>query len=190
MNSKKEIRTLIAQKKSQLSEGYIVDNSKAVFDNIFNSLEYKENCEILTYVSYNQEVDTKKFILRCIEDGKNVYVPKVIKNDYGKTMIFVRIKSFDDLQKGYMGISEPVSDEESLVDKGLMIMPGLAFDREFNRIGYGGGFYDRYLEEHKNILKIGVCFDFQLFDSIPCEEHDLKPDIVVTQNEVLDGREL
>lgn len=190
MNSKNEIRRLIAHKKSQLSEDYIKNNSTAIFEKIFNSLEYEKNSEILTYVSYNQEVDTKEFILRCLGDDKNVYVPKVIKNDRNKTMIFVRIKSLNDLQKGYMGIPEPVSDEECLLDKGFMIMPGLAFDREFNRIGYGGGFYDRYLEEHKNILKIGVCFDFQLFDSIPCEKHDLKPDIIVTQNEVLDGRGL
>ena len=92
----------------------------------------------------------------------------------------------DELEPGYMGIMEPVSDEHEVPDGGLMIMPGIAFDNERNRIGYGGGFYDRYLSEHMNdYYKTAICFDYQVVESIQADEFDIKPDKIITDRRVI-----
>ena len=116
-------------------------------------------------------------------DGKKVYAPKVLsKTD----MEFYCLSDVDDLVSGYMGIMEPSdSCEKANTRNGLFIMPGLAFDYDFHRIGYGGGFYDRYLSEDNTFIKAALAFDFQLLESIPYEEHDLKPDYIVTQTQFI-----
>ena len=101
-------------------------------------------------------------------------------------MEFYRISDEHDLISGYMGIMEP-SDTcvKAECRNGLFIMPGLAFDYDFHRIGYGGGFYDRYLSADNTFVKAALAFDFLLLDSIPYEEHDLKPDYIITQTQFI-----
>ena len=101
-------------------------------------------------------------------------------------MEFYCIQNEHDLVSGYMGIMEPSdSCEKAKTRDGLFIMPGLAFDYDFHRIGYGGGFYDRYLSEDNTFIKAALAFDFQLLESIPYEEHDLKPDYIITQTQFI-----
>ena len=90
----------------------------------------------------------------------------------------------NELSTGYMGIPEPIEKRPVIADRGVMIMPGLVFDHELNRIGYGGGYYDRYLSKYgnDNIIKVAIAYDFQVVNKIDStsEEHDIKPDIIVT----------
>ena len=97
----------------------------------------------------------------------------------------VLVGKFRSLSKE-QGIMEPsdICDKAKIRD-GLFIMPGLAFDYDFHRIGYGGGFYDRYLSEDNTFIKAALAFDFQLLESIPYEEHDLKPDYIITQTQFI-----
>ena len=97
-------------------------------------------------------------------------------------MDFVRLQSFDQLSLGYCGIPEPEYGEVIRDEQILMLMPGLAFDREFNRIGYGGGFYDRYLDKMSDckILKVAFAYDFQVLEHIETEQHDYKIDVLIT----------
>ena len=120
-------------------------------------------------------------IENAFELGKKVFVPKVI----GKNMIFVKIESFKELTQGYMGIREPVSSDEADIKEGFMCMPGMVFDNECNRIGYGGGFYDRYLSKDNEFIKAALCYDFQILEEIPHEPHDLKPDYVISEKRVI-----
>lgn len=108
-------------------------------------------------------------------------VPKV----EGKDMLFYRLTDFGQLKPGYFGIPEPEEGEIVSWEDALMIMPGVAFDRSGHRVGYGGGFYDRFLEKHPGIKRVAVAFDFQMFPAVPSEPTDISPEIIVTEKEVL-----
>ena len=97
----------------------------------------------------------------------------------------VMLSRFHAGKPGTFGIPEPVSGDPISPGDALMIMPGTAFDRNLSRIGYGGGYYDRYLCENPNIQTVAVSYACQVFDSIPSEEHDVRPRILVTEDEIL-----
>ena len=179
--NKKEIRTLITNKKKAMSVEEITAGSRIITDRLELSKEYQDNDNILIYVSYNQEVETSGIINKSLERGKKVYVPKVIINKEDRSdkyMEFVRIK-------------EPVSDDYEIPQDGLLVMPGLAFDVTLNRIGYGGGFYDRYLVKNGDrYYKTAICFDYQVLDDIPAEEFDIRPDMIITDKRIITAQEL
>lgn len=187
MADKKLIRSSIRKLRDSMTEDERSVKSAKITDNVTGTPEYKAARDILIYVSTGSEADTTELIKRCFEDKKNVYVPKV----YGKDMRFIGIGSLGELESGYYGIMEPVSDEpvweKSSMDTyndTLCIMPGLAFDREFNRIGYGGGFYDKFLEKAQ-VYKMAVCYDCQIVECIDAQDTDIKPDMIVTDMEVI-----
>ncbi len=137
---------------------------------------------VYIYVSYGSEADTRHLINALLKLPHRVAVPRVD----GKEMEFYEIKDTKDLKPGYNGIPEPFCGSPVLKCNGIMFMPGLVFDKAYGRIGYGGGYYDRYLYRHRdnNILKIGVAYSFQVLEkgSIQMEAHDIKPDIIITEN--------
>lgn len=180
---KNEVRHLIKAHRQKLTDEDVKIQSRLIIDRLKKSDIYKTSENVFLYMSYNREVDTYMLLSRCFMDGKKVYAPKVLsKTD----MEFYCIQDEHDLVSGYMGIMEPSdSCEKANTRDGLFIMPGLAFDYDFHRIGYGGGFYDRYLSEDNTFIKAALAFDFQLLESIPYEEHDLKPDYIVTQTQFI-----
>ena len=161
---KNEVRQLIMNRRHELSDEDIEMQSGLIIDRLKKSDIYKTSENVFLYMSYNREVDTYMLLSQCFMDGKKVYAPKVLS----KTQM-----------EFYC-----LSDEAKIRD-GLFIMPGLAFDYDFHRIGYGGGFYDRYLSEDNTFIKAALAFDFQLLESIPYEEHDLKPDYIITQTQFI-----
>ena len=109
-------------------------------------------------------------------DGKKVAVPKV----YGDTMRFIYLDDLSQVEKSDMGIPEPVADAPVADDKtALVLMPGLAFTKQGDRMGYGGGFYDRFLKEEPNHPTVALCYDFQMVESLPTEEFDVPVDTVL-----------
>lgn len=180
---KNEVRQLIKAYRQKLTDEDVKIQSRLIIDRLKKSDIYQNADNVFLYMSYNREVDTYMLLSRCFMDGKKVYAPKVLsKTD----MEFYRIQDEHDLVSGYMGIMEPSdSCEKANTRDGLFIMPGLAFDYDFHRIGYGGGFYDRYLSIDNTFIKAALAFDFQLLESIPYEEHDLKPDYIVTQTQFI-----
>ena len=159
--------------------------------------EYREAEAILSYVSYKSEVDTILLIEQALADGKAVFTPKVA----GREMEFWKITSLEDLQEGYKGIREPIQGISFLewikACEVMMWMPGAAFDKDRHRIGYGGGFYDRYLNrlagnmgnaaETWNLagqvpfITAALAYSCQVLEQIPHEEHDRKPDLIITE---------
>lgn len=141
--------------------------------------------EILCFVSYGSEIDTGEIISEALRLKKKVYVPKVISfgEEEQLEMDFYRITSTEDLREGYKGILEPLGDTESYqytperAAHTLMLMPGAAFDGLRNRIGYGKGFYDRYLadKEALQLRTIAVGFKCQLVEEIPAQDTDIRP---------------
>jgi 5-formyltetrahydrofolate cyclo-ligase len=140
---------------------------------------------ILAYADYNNEVVTRYLIEKAWQSGKEVAVPKVV----GQEMIFYKLTDFSQLAPGYYGIPEPCEGECVEWEEALMIMPGVAFDRRNHRVGYGGGFYDRYLEQHPKVERLAVAFSFQIFEEVPTEPTDIMPQILVTEREILCSRE-
>ena len=180
---KNEVRQLIMNRRHELSDEDIDMQSRLIIDRLKKSDIYKTSENVFLYMSYNREVDTYMLLSQCFMDGKKVYAPKVLSKTQ---MEFYCLSDENDLVSGYMGIMEP-SDacEKADTRDGLFIMPGLAFDYDFHRIGYGGGFYDRYLSIDNTFIKAALAFDFQLLEAIPYEEHDLKPDYIITQTQFI-----
>ena len=174
---KKALRRAIGEKKRALTAVEIEARSAALAEKLFATRQYRHAGAVYAYLSFNQEVRTWPIIERAWADGKRVAVPKVV----GDEMVFVRLDRFDELTVSDFGVPEPAGDGP-LADDGaaLVLVPGLAFDPEGRRVGYGGGYYDRYLSRHPRHVTIALCYDFQLVDHIEAEAHDVPVDLVLT----------
>ena len=185
---KREIRKYIKDKKSALSPDDIEACSALLAERAAGHSLYRDAEVLYAYLPYNEEIRTEALIRRAWADGKRVAVPKVL--DSG-VMEFYYIDSFEGILPGYCGIPEPEGDPALLAgdSRVLMLMPGLAYGRDHNRIGYGGGFYDRYLERRQAagtcFSTIALAYDFQIFDTIPAEAHDAKVDVVISCSEMI-----
>ena len=145
---------------------------------------YRQSACVFCYVSTSQEIDTHKILRHALAAGKTVCVP--LCGAQGE-MSARRIRSLDELHTGAYGILEPDAAAEEIVPAqiDLVIAPALACDRQGFRLGYGGGFYDRFLEKHKGIKRVAAAFEFQMFEEVPTEPTDISPEIVVTEKEIL-----
>ena len=182
LETKREIRQWIRQKRRELEEDVWRKASGDIAAAAVSHPWFSEAREIYTYVDYNREAGTRRIIETAFETGKNVWVPKVT----GKTMHFYRIESLTELRPGTCGILEPAGDGPmDGGDAGLMLMPGVAFDEKCHRVGYGGGYYDRYLESHPGMRKMALAFEFQILRSVPYEEYDIRPEIVITEKRMI-----
>lgn len=137
---------------------------------------------VLCYADKPQEMGTRELIRRLWEKGHDTALPRV----EGQTMHFYLVRSFDDLRPGAMGIEEPGPDcRKVFCPHAPMIVPGLAFDRRGGRIGYGGGYYDRFFSEEPEHPALGLCFSFQMAEEpLPTEAHDRLMDAVITEQSV------
>jgi len=155
---------------------------KKILKNLCILNAYKESKLILTYVSKNIEVDTYRIINKCWEDGKEVAVPACkVEN---KSMDFYKIKSLEDLEKGTFGLLEPILTKCEKVcsfNKALCIVPGFCFDQRGYRLGYGYGYYDRFLN-HFNRTSIGICYSNFIRIKLPCGKFDKTVDYLVTDS--------
>jgi len=175
MDKKALRREISAQKRAMTSEE-IEQASLRLAERLFKTDAYQHAHSIYGYLSYNQEVRTESILRRAIQDGKRVAVPKV----FGETMKFLWLDDLSLVAPGYFDIPEPIEDGPEADDElALILMPGLAFDPQGHRLGYGGGFYDRYLAEHHDHKLVALCYDFQMFDHLDTEEHDIPVDLVI-----------
>ena len=138
--------------------------------------EYENAKTVFIYLSSSDEAKTDKLVLHALKT-KKVLVPYCVDN-LG-TMIACEIKSLSDLGDGFFGIKEPVNPVEFKGKIDLTVVPGLAFSKEGHRIGYGKGYYDRFLEIN-DTYKVGLTFDELLFDEIPAEPHDIRVNKIIT----------
>lgn len=137
----------------------------------------------LGYACFGSEIDTNDIIREALQAGKKVYLPKVLQAGRSPAMRFYRIETSDELAEGYRGIPEPAGISEEypysprIANATLMLMPGVAFDRFRSRLGYGKGFYDRFLsdKEELRLRTIGVGYACQLVETLPSSPTDIKP---------------
>lgn len=176
MLNKKELRRAISAQKRAMSEEEIVSRSEKLGALFAQSEAYRRAGTIYGYLPYNQEVRTVAMLEQALRDGKRVAVPKV----YGDEMKFIYMDDLSLVEKGYAGIPEPVADGPEANDEtALVLMPGLAFDPEGHRIGYGGGFYDRFLSREPSHPTVALCYDFQMMPHLETEEFDIPVDLVI-----------
>ena len=173
---KTALRRQIREKKRAMPVEEIVARSEKLGQLFLNSKAYQTAKTIYGYMPYNQEVRTVPMLEHALRDGKQVAVPKI----YGDTMQFLYLDDLTKVEKNDMGIPEPIEDEPVAEDKtALVLMPGLAFTKNGDRMGYGGGFYDRFLSEEPDHPTIALCYDFQIVESLPTEEFDIPVDEVL-----------
>lgn len=177
--TKSELRKNLILKRKSLSEKEKALLDLKVTDNFLNSDLYLDSKGFLIYVSTDIEVDTRKIIEKAFSDGKAVAVPKCSKTD--NKMDFYFIKSFNDLKKGCFGIDEPSEECKRINDfnNHLCVVPGLAFDKNGYRLGFGKGFYDRFLSEN-NVTSVGLCYKSFLLNNLPVEGFDKSVDFIIT----------
>ena len=173
---KKTLRKKIREQKRAMTPKQIETASNQLVQMFLETDLYRNAKTIYGYLPYNQEVRTVPILKQALADGKQVAVPKV----YGEEMKFIYLPDLTQVACGYAGIPEPTADGPIGDDPtALVLMPGMAFTKEGQRIGYGGGFYDKFLASEPDHPTIALCYDFQIVDQLPTEEFDIPVDLVL-----------
>ena len=178
---KKKLRKEALAKRKEMPAEERKEKSRRITEHILQSEVYQKAKSVFSFVSMGTEAETRGILKQAWKDGKIVAVPKMKQ---GREMVFLKIESLADVKEGRFGVMEPVTQEERIPKAGdLFLVPGALFDRNKNRIGYGGGFYDTYFEKHQGYRKIGLAFSEQISETaIPTEVNDIPLDDIVTEN--------
>lgn len=182
---KKEVRKAALQMRDAILPADRKKWSYEIQEKVRQSLWYRQADIVLSYASFRSETDTSLLNEWILEDGKHLYLPRTYINK--KTMEFYRVTDLSALESGYQGIREPAEGiclfrDEQPETRVLMLMPGVAFDEEGNRLGYGGGFYDRYLSAHGEKINgtMLLAFASQKAASVKAGQLDIRPDRIIT----------
>lgn len=183
--NKAELRKKILAVRNGMSAGEREKADFLITEKVLGHNWFQTAEQLLVYINTGSEVDTRRIMQEAFRLGKQVFAPKV----HGEEMCFYQLTSFAQLEAGFKGILEPVSGlpkfwyEEEKAGSTLMLMPGVAFDKSRNRIGYGKGYYDRYLQDKQALHKMALAYECQVVEAFEVKPHDLKPDVVVTQTQ-------
>lgn len=179
-------RKSVIEKRSKISLQQKKLWDKKIYENFFNSSLYEKFSCVLCYRSLPGEVDTVGIADILLEKGKRVFLPKTFS---GGRMDFYEIGKNVKLVCGYMGVYEPQGDTDVFKEKtALCIVPGLCFSESGDRLGYGAGFYDRFLE-NKNLITVALSYSCFVKKQVPCSQHDVKMDYIITQDGVINCAE-
>lgn len=182
-NRKTEIRTEVKRRRADASLEYLHEASLQIKERFINLEAYRNSDLLLAYVDAKREVETRLLMQQAWADGKKVAAPRV---DGDGIMHYYYLQDFEELESGSFGIMEPRKDCPLCeTEEGLLLMPGVAFDESCHRVGYGGGYYDRYLEKHPGLVHIALAFEFQIFENVPFEDHDILPEMIITEKRLL-----
>ena len=174
--NKQALRQSIRARKRAMTEAQILEKSARLGQLFRESDCYRSARTIYGYLPYNQEVRTGPMLRQAMADGKRVAVPKC----YGNEMKFIYLDDLAQVAPGYAGIPEPLADGPVAGDPtALVLMPGLVFDRAGHRVGYGGGFYDKFLSREPTHPTLALCYDFQVLEHLETEEFDVRVDYVL-----------
>ena len=188
---KASLRKEILQRRSQLSQKQVEEYSNEITNKLIsNDIFINSNC-IMTYVDFRKEVITSSIIECAISLRKKVVVPVCIMET--NEIVAAKIENLDELVKNSLGIREPLNNKIFITDRNqidLVIVPGAVFDIYGNRIGYGAGYYDKFLSSLKqSIVKIAVAYSFQIASLVPYEEYDIPMDYIITETELIDCKQ-
>lgn len=187
MVKKSQIRSTNKIKRREMNIDEVTVKSGKIIDLILNLQQYQSTEFFLAYSSIQNEVDLSNLIEKAIIDNKKVFLPRV----HGEDIKFYKINTVEEyraLSKGSFDISEPDIKENNLFDniydieaKGIIFVPGIAFTKKGQRIGFGKGFYDRFLSGYKSLYKIGICYDWQICEDFQSDIYDINMDMIITE---------
>ena len=188
MMTKKQVREQVSAARDALSHSRLAALSSSVERRLFDFHPFPSCSFPLFFVSFRSEVLTEGMIKKSLSSGKRVAVP--VTKIKERELVPSELKDFDaELAEGAYGVPEPKPEfmrPVSPLELDFVAMPGLAFDRSGNRLGYGGGFYDRFVSRLRpGVPLVALAFSFQLLDSVPTGEHDRKIDAIVTDSETI-----
>ena len=178
--TKDELRLKMRELRRNLSPDFICDASNEITNKTLSFIGHPD--VVMVYLSAFNEPDTLKIINYLIKDNIKIVVPISNTEDY--TLSLSYINDIDNLKKGAYGIYEPITITHASVDEiDIALIPGIAFSKNGDRLGFGKGYYDKFLSDFKGI-KIGLCYDFQICDEIPVSSHDIKMDAIITEKRI------
>ncbi len=183
METKQDIRKQVFARRNEAAMDQITADSHSITGKILSLDEFIRADWLFAYMDFKKEVMTRELIREAWQMGKRVAVPRV----HGKDMTYYELTSFDQLEPGYFGIPEPAGCPEAspdVTEEVFLLVPGVAFDVYRHRVGYGQGFYDKYLSKHPAYTTCAAAFEFQIFELVPSEELDILPQILVTQERI------
>ena len=184
MKTKDEIRKEILRIRNNIETNEAINKSSIIINKLKNTAEYINSNSIMVYMDFKNEVNTKVFIEEALKEGKSIIIPYT---DMAKVEIIpVQINDLEDLAMCKFGYLEPKREkienpyDIKLID--LIVVPGVVFDKNKNRVGFGKGYYDRLLINKKPSAKaIAIAYEFQVLDEVPAQEHDIKMDMIITE---------
>ncbi|MBZ2175933.1 5-formyltetrahydrofolate cyclo-ligase [Schnuerera sp. xch1] len=188
---KKVLRQTMIEKRRNLPKEKRMEKSKIIQDNLFNFKPFKRSNFIFTFISTDEEINTHNIIKKSIIAGKRIGVPITVPKE--KKMIVSELKDFDkELELGFYDILTPQNKyirevSPNIID--VVLVPGLIFTKDGYRIGYGGGYYDRFLNKTTDVVKIGLCFEMQLSETIPISTYDIPVDYIITEERIIDCKQ-
>lgn len=186
MQDKAGLRKELLSKRDNIPPVVRMAKNKMVLERMLSLEEFRNAGIIFFFASFRTEIDTTEMIKSALSSGKRVLLPKVDKENH--ELLLYEIRDFSELTPGYMGIPEPSFQgrQMSINDADIVIIPGAGFDASGNRIGYGGGYYDRLLSGlQKDIPVIAPAYEEQIEDCIPSEPHDIRVNMIVTDRRVI-----
>ncbi len=186
MIDKAEIRKRVLQARNTMTAQEIAAGSLAIVKRLVDREEIRRASTLMVYLAFGSEVLTDGLILWGWGEGKRIVVPRC--SPATREMTACRIDGFDELERGHYGIREPKAGSIRPVppeEIEAVIVPAVAFDRRGYRVGYGGGYYDRFLPEARQAARIGAAFAGQIVPAVPVDPHDMTVDMIVTEGEVI-----
>lgn len=185
---KQELRSRYLAYRDSISLSERKEKSARIWERLKEEKNYQDAVNILVYMDYRSEVMTTELVEELFTSQKKVFAPKV----EGMDIQFYQVESMEDFESGYQGIREPRGNSGKLFDlqkakeaESFILLPLTVFDRERGRMGYGKGFYDRYLTAFPMLHSAGLAFACQMAKKVPVKAHDRKPDIIITEKEVI-----
>ena len=180
---KKGLRSYIKIKRKSVENK--AEKDSLVAQNLLSLDEIKKADTVLCYISIDDEICTDEIVRVLLDSGKSVGAPYCVDNN--GNMDFYYITDFEDLRIQSFGVREPVIEKCKKVtsfDNTIIILPGLCFDSNGNRLGYGKGYYDRFLQIH-SLISVGLCYNSLIVKKVPTDMYDKKADIIVTENDII-----
>ncbi|MCR4744691.1 MAG: 5-formyltetrahydrofolate cyclo-ligase [Lachnospiraceae bacterium] len=175
---KKSLRNRIIEKRNLIDEVEREKKSRKIYEKLCKNKVFCNAETIFFFAGYGSEVKTLFMIEDMLKSGKSIALPRVISKT---EMRFLKIDSLENLIDGYKGIPEPEESCFEIKEADLILMPGVAFDTDRNRIGYGRGYYDRFISESARTARtIAICYDEQIVEKVPVNENDLRPELIIT----------
>lgn len=176
MIDKQALRLRMEKQREQLNPGQKAQIDALICRELLQLVEERKTKKVHTFLPMGTEVDIYPFITQILADGIEVYSPKTLPK---RKLQHLRLTSLEELEAGHFGTHHPKGGEEASGSFDLIVVPGLAFDHQNNRLGYGGGYYDIFLKDHPEAYKVGIGYSFQLISGLPLEPHDIPLDQII-----------